>query len=115
MAQRSLALSTFPEREAGNAITRLFRAVIAEAVRCDDALDWIATADAALVCALADVEREAVERAILRGDVPRRRVRGGIIGSHDAPPLTQKHGARLGKVKERQRVDSGKRNRFAGF
>lgn len=81
MAQRSLALSTFPEREAGNDYVRLFRAVLVEAVRCDDAADWIRTRDAAMVCALADVEREAVERAILRGDVPRRKVRGGAIGS----------------------------------
>lgn len=75
MAQRSLALSTYPEREASNAYVRLFRAVLAEALRDDDAAQWIETADAALVCSLADVEREAVARAILRGDVPRRKAK----------------------------------------
>lgn len=73
MAQRSLALSTFPEREAGNAYVYLFRAVLVEALRDDDAAQWIQTRDGQLVCDLAGVEREAVERAIMRGDVPTKR------------------------------------------
>jgi hypothetical protein len=75
MARQPATLSTLPERGGDNAYVRLFRAVLAEAVRCDDAEQWIKTADAALVCALADVEREAVERAILRGDVPKRKAK----------------------------------------
>lgn len=78
MAQRSLALSTFPERDTGNAYVRLFRAVLAEALRDDDAPEWIQTCDGQLVCDLAGVEREAVERALARGDVPKRRMRARV-------------------------------------
>ncbi|MEE4537561.1 MAG: hypothetical protein V2J51_03595 [Erythrobacter sp.] len=73
MAQ--LVLSNMRERESGNAYVRLFRAVLAEAVRDDDALEWLASADGALVCDLADVERDAVRLALERGDVPKRRIR----------------------------------------
>ncbi len=68
-------LATFPERENANAYVRLFRAVLAEAVKHDDAAEWIQTCDGQLVCDLALVEREAVERAILRGDVPKRKAK----------------------------------------
>lgn len=68
-------LATLEQRGPDRAHVRLFRAVLAEAVRCDDAAQWIRSQDAVLVCALADVEREAVERAILRGDVPRRKAK----------------------------------------
>ncbi|MGY6636936.1 MAG: hypothetical protein ACXIUO_07355 [Erythrobacter sp.] len=61
------------QRGGDNAYLRLFRAVLAEAVRDPDAAQWIKTQDGAMVCALADVERAAVERAILRGDVPKPR------------------------------------------
>ena len=76
MAQRSLALATYPERETGNPYVRLFRAVLAQALRDDDAPQWLETRDGELVCLLADVEREAVVRALERGDVPKRRMRG---------------------------------------
>lgn len=75
MTRQAVTLSTLQERGPERAYVRLFRAVLAEAVRCDDAAQWIQTEDGAMVCALADVEREAVERAILRGDVPRRKAK----------------------------------------
>jgi hypothetical protein len=86
MAQRSLALSTYPEREAGNAYVRLFRAVLAEALRDDDAAEWLETRDGQLVCDLADVERAAVVRALERGEVPRRKMRGRTPGSLERRP-----------------------------
>lgn len=68
------------------------------------------------MCALAVVERGAVLWAILRGKVPRRGVRGGTIGSRDAPPLTQRHGGvQLGSANELKSADSGKQNRQAKF
>ena len=55
--------------------------MLAEALRDDDAPQWIQTRDGQLVCDLAGVEREAVERAILRGDVPKRRIRARVQAS----------------------------------
>jgi hypothetical protein len=48
----------------------LWRTVLAVALREDDAAEWIITKDAAMVCALAQVEHEAVMRAYrANGDV----------------------------------------------
>jgi hypothetical protein len=68
-------LATVQQRGQACAITRLFRAVLAEAVKDDDAAQWIQTKDAQLVCDLAGVECEAVQRAIDRGDVPKRKAK----------------------------------------
>jgi hypothetical protein len=48
---------------AQNPELHLWRRVLAEAMRDDDAARWLRTDDAATVCALAGVEREAVARA----------------------------------------------------
>jgi hypothetical protein len=93
MAQRPLALATLPDGGPSNAYIRLFRAVLAEALRDDDAAHWLETRDAELVCLLADVEREAVIRALELGDVPKRRFRARVEPSK--APSRKK--ARLGK------------------
>jgi hypothetical protein len=48
---------------AQNPELHLWRRVLAEALRDDDAERWLKTDDAALVCTLAQVERDAVARA----------------------------------------------------
>jgi len=45
----------------------LWRTVLAVALREGDAAEWISTKDAAMVCALAQVEHEAVMRAYRAG------------------------------------------------
>lgn len=57
-------LATYPDREGENGHVRLFRAVLAQALRDEDAHEWIGTDDAELVCLLADVDRDAVRDAI---------------------------------------------------
>lgn len=91
MAQRSLALATLPDGGPSNPYIRLFRAVLAQALRDYDAEEWLATQDGELVCLLADVEREAVVRALEGGDV-RKQKRGGVQLDPKAPPLPRETG-----------------------
>jgi hypothetical protein len=43
---------------------RLFRHVLALALQEDDALDWLASRDGMLVCAIADVDPDFASRAV---------------------------------------------------
>ena len=63
--------ATLQEREGECGITRLFRMVVVLAVRDPDAARWIRSKDGELVCALANLERAAVQRAIEGGHVPK--------------------------------------------
>ncbi|MGY6549339.1 MAG: hypothetical protein ACXIU7_10080, partial [Roseinatronobacter sp.] len=61
------ALCTRGEAMAQNPELHLWRRVLAEALRDDDAADWIRTKDAATVCALAELDHAGVMRAYRAG------------------------------------------------
>jgi hypothetical protein len=66
-----LPFFTRGEAMAQNPELHLWRAVLALALRDDDAAQWLRTDDAATVCSLAGVEREAV--ALVHGVELRRK------------------------------------------
>ncbi|MGY6548107.1 MAG: hypothetical protein ACXIU7_03760, partial [Roseinatronobacter sp.] len=69
------ALCTRGEAMAQNPELHLWRRVLAEALRDDDAADWIRTKDAATVCSLAGLDHAGVARVYEAGlNQPRRRV-----------------------------------------
>jgi hypothetical protein len=66
MAQRSpQGLATFPESSEGNGERALFVAVLRQALRDDDAMQWLQTVDGHLVCALAGFEPEYLTRKLV--------------------------------------------------
>ena len=66
MAQRQFTgLATFPDSGEANGERALFVAVLREALRDDDAADWLQTRDGHLVCALAGFEPEYLRRKLV--------------------------------------------------
>jgi hypothetical protein len=63
--QQRQALATFPDGDSENSCLRLFREVLASALRDDDAETWLRSTDGQLVCLLADVDRDWVLRVIV--------------------------------------------------
>lgn len=66
MARRApQGLSTFPDGGIGCAERALFLAVIREALRDPDALEWLQSRDGKLVCSLAGIAPEYLTRKLV--------------------------------------------------
>lgn len=60
-----MAPATFPDEPESKGEQRLFVAVLREALKGDDALEWLASDDGRLVCALAGFEPEYLVRKLV--------------------------------------------------
>lgn len=89
-------LATFPDGDGENSGVRLFREVLALALRDDDAEAWLCSNDGQLVCWLADVDREAVLLAFRRGLTAKRKPQSPFKGGKFRSVCLRGNSAALG-------------------